>query len=143
MEVAACFAREDIADLFRNVGGRTVVEVEIRGDLVTGESLFGTVDLTVLGVGGPSTASVSPNPLNRGGHLRFTSTKSGPMTVRMFDLNGHLVRTLLNATPMQPGPHAIWIDGRDRDGNELASGIYFFRVDAVDGVATGRFVIVK
>ena len=65
------------------------------------------------------------------------------MAVRLFDLNGRLVRTLLESTVLPAGTHDVTIDGRGRGGESLPSGVYFYRVETVGGVARGQFSILK
>ena len=142
-EIPACFAREDLARLFSEVSGRKILQVTVEGDLVTGGRFRGTVDLNVVGTGGPLQASIAPNPMNPAGTLKFTTTKPGPMTVKVFDPGGRLVRTLKDKVLALPGRHEVLIDGRDQNGLGLASGIYFYRIEAPNSVATGRFVIMK
>jgi flagellar hook assembly protein FlgD len=61
----------------------------------------------------------------------------------MFDVNGRLVRTLVDSAFLERGSHKVSIDGRDRQGNALATGVFFYRVETVEGSASGRIAIVK
>jgi hypothetical protein len=88
-------------------------------------------------------ASVAPNPLNPGGVLSFRTASAGPVSVTMFDHNGRLVRTLLERQRLPAGAHEVRIDSRDSGGRTLASGVYFYRVVTPEGVASGRFSILK
>ncbi|HET9253165.1 MAG TPA: FlgD immunoglobulin-like domain containing protein [Candidatus Eisenbacteria bacterium] len=92
---------------------------------------------------GPILASVVPNPLNPEAVLRYRVPKEGPVTVTIYDLNGRLVRTLLAAEHRAAGSHQAVIDGRDAQGRKLASGVYFYRVEATDASIGGRFTIMK
>jgi murein DD-endopeptidase MepM/ murein hydrolase activator NlpD len=146
MEVPICFSRNDLAELFAGVKGRQTVTVEVDGDVATGDRFHGSVELTVVGTGNTSEsleASVFPNPLNPVGYVRFSSPRSERVTVRIFDLGGRLVRTLMDAVPVSAGTHSIRIDGADGRGGHLASGVYFYRVESAGGVAAGRFVVLK
>ena len=71
------------------------------------------------------------------------TTKPGFVRVRLFDLNGRMVRDLLDAPTMDPGLHEVAIDGADAGGRRLASGVYFYRVDAREGSSQGRLAVVK
>jgi hypothetical protein len=87
-------------------------------------------------------AIVAPNPLNPDAVLSFTTQESAPVTVRIYDVTGRHVRTISEAA-MPPGRQALRVDGKDGSGRHLASGIYFFRIEAGHSNATGRFAIVK
>ncbi|HEU4334501.1 MAG TPA: FlgD immunoglobulin-like domain containing protein [Candidatus Eisenbacteria bacterium] len=88
-------------------------------------------------------ASVSPNPLNPGGLLSFRTSSAGSVSAAMFDLNGRLVRTLLDGAALPAGTHTVAIDGRDRNGATLPSGVYFYRVTSGDEVVRGKVSILK
>jgi hypothetical protein len=105
--------------------------VELTGSLVTGEWFSATASVKVV------------DPLNPAGVLSFRTMKSGPVSVRMFDLNGRLVRTVLETQALPAGTHEVKIDGRGEGGMSLPSGVYFYRVESADGVARGQFSILK
>jgi hypothetical protein len=86
---------------------------------------------------------VTPNPLNPAGVLTIRTTIPGPVKVRMFDIQGRLVRTLLEAPFIPAGTRELMIDGRGERGGVLVSGVYFYRVETAGGVVTGRIAILK
>ena len=92
---------------------------------------------------GPILASVMPNPLNPEAMLRYQIPKTGPVTIGIYDLSGRLVRTLVDGESQAAGAHAVTIDGRDAHGRKLASGVYFYRVQATEASVDGRFTIMK
>ncbi len=121
-----------------------VNSLEVTGSLVTGEKFAGTDQVRVINPGGGhNAASVAPNPLNPLGVLAFTTVNPGRVRVTMFDLQGRLVRTLLETPHLPAGEHEVRIDGRGERGEVLPSGVYFYRVGSPDGSVTGRFAILK
>lgn len=118
--------------------------VELTGSLTTG-GIFAGSDMITLTMppGFQLAASVSPNPFNPAGSLKFRTNSPGTVSVHVFDLNGRLVRTLLESRMLPAGEHAIAIDGRGAGGEVLPSGVYFFRLESADGVTSGRFTIMK
>ena len=56
---------------------------------------------------------------------------------------GSLVRTLLEAPVLVAGDHEVRIDGRGERGKPLASGVYFYGIEAPDGAMTGRIAVLK
>ena len=71
------------------------------------------------------------------------TTQPGVASVQLFDVQGRLVRSLARQEYMMPGAHEVTVDGRDDQGNRLASGVYFYRVKSVDGVSKGAFTVLK
>ncbi|MHB1049602.1 MAG: interleukin-like EMT inducer domain-containing protein [Bacteroidota bacterium] len=70
-----------------------------------------------------------PNPFNRSTH--FTFNLAGPVlpenvTIRIFTVAGRLIQELQG--PAIIGFNKIHWDGRDRDGDEIGNGVYFYRV---------------
>jgi hypothetical protein len=73
----------------------------------------------------------SPNPFTPGVGTSFSYSlpTDGKVTVRIFNLLGREVRTLLSADLKAGSYQAEW-DGRDAQGNVVESGAYYYRVDA-------------
>jgi len=74
-----------------------------------------------------------PNPFSAGTTVAFTVSETGggaprPVSVRIFDVKGRLVRTLLE-TDLEPGPYALNWDGRDQKGGICPSGLYLYRLN--------------
>lgn len=143
LELSLWFGGEDLARLFDRVTGRRDVPVQFEGRLLSGRLFCTRLVLTVQGPGSPMTASVAPNPLNPSGVLRFVTTIRGPLHVALFDTQGRRVRTLVETKDAPAGAQRIAIDGRTDSGSALASGIYFFRIEAAEGSTRGRVTILK
>jgi len=89
-----------------------------------------------------------PNPFNPSTNIKFTlpSSRDGrptlSTTLKIYNVLGKVVRTLVDE-PMTPGDyHIIW-DGRDDEGNQVASGIYLYRLRAADFQDTKKMVLMK
>jgi len=86
--------------------------------------------------------AVLPNPFNPRAEIRYILARAGRATVRVHDVRGAVIRTLL-AADLPAGPGAVVWDGRDDAGGPVASGVYFCRL-AADGVAdTRRLTLVR
>ncbi len=143
-EVAAFFSRPDLAALFDKLHGRTTVPAQLTGSLTDVRAFCTDVTLNVVGTGGPrQTAAFAPNPLNPQSKLTFATEREGPAKALLFDIQGRLIRTLLDTPRLAAGPHDYSFDGKDDRGRSLSSGVYFYRVRSVEGVFDGQIVILK
>jgi hypothetical protein len=144
-ELQARFAMSDLRRLFGPVRGRKEVIATLQGDLLDGRRFRTNFPVTLFFPPGQQkkAVSVSPNPLNPEATLAFEMAAPGSVTVRVYDVTGRLVRTVLDGSALAAGPHTLRIDGRDAHGVRLASGVYFFRVIGPDGESSGRFAILK
>ncbi len=89
--------------------------------------------------GTPRILSVAPNPLRESTVVRFSLPEPGPVTLRVFDMNGRLIRTLVDETREAGQQESAW-DGRDDSGSRAPAGVYF--VALRDGVAESRVRVV-
>jgi hypothetical protein len=119
-------------------------QLEVTGSLVSGQQFQGSDQVRVIHPpGAHPRAAVAPNPFNPTGVLTFTTTMPGPVSIKLFDIRGGLVRTLIEARPLEAGSHEVGIDGRGEGGRPLASGVYFFRIEAPGETEAGRIAILK
>jgi len=72
-------------------------------------------------------AGIYPNPFNPTTTIDFSLTRSGPVRVEIFAIDGKLVRTLLS-DDRQAGDHQVRWDGMADTGSRVPSGAYFCRV---------------
>ena len=63
-----------------------------------------------------------PNPFNAETTLSFTVNAAGPVILTVSDLQGRVLRDW--SGDYETGNHALTWDGRDRDGEPVASGVY-------------------
>jgi subtilisin family serine protease len=69
-----------------------------------------------------------PNPLSTTTTLRLALPEPSRVSVRLFDVLGRTIRTLMNE-PRPAGYHTLHWDATDDGGRPVASGIYFLRVE--------------
>ena len=88
-------------------------------------------------------AFAGPNPMHDQTSFKLAPARSGHVSVAIFDLAGHKVRTLLDGT-MQAGEvrELAW-NGRDDSGRNTATGMYFVRLTSADGGQMLRVVRLK
>jgi len=84
---------------------------------------------------------VKPNPMVRSSTLDFEVETAGQVEVRVFDIAGRAVRTLLDAEVPSGRQTVVW-DGMDDGGAAVANGVYFYRIETPhDGSLSARFVV--
>ena len=69
-----------------------------------------------------------------------TGTATGPVRLSVFDVSGRLIHTLASGT-FAPGRHEIAWDGTDVQGRPVASGVYYYRMEATGFTATKSVVL--
>lgn len=85
---------------------------------------------------------VSPNPFNPSTRVDFSLASPGRVKLTIFDVAGRRVRTLLDEH-RAAGHHDLEWNGRDDSGRRLASGVYFYRLEAGDFRAADKLVMVQ
>jgi len=78
-----------------------------------------------------------PNPFNATTRIAFDLPKAGPVTLRVYDLLGREVATLVEGI-RAAGHHTALFDG-----SGFASGIYFYRLEAAELHETKKMVLLK
>jgi hypothetical protein len=84
-----------------------------------------------------------PNPFNSATTIQFTTYEPGHVTLRVYDVLGRKVSTLVDGL-QSAGEHFVTWDGYDSFGNALPTGVYVYRYD-IDGAQpiTGKMVFLK
>jgi hypothetical protein len=85
-----------------------------------------------------------PNPFNPTTSIGFDVPRGKPqrVTLRIYDIRGALVRTLVDEA-VSEGRHAREWDGRDDRGNLVGTGVYFCQMRTAEIVATRKIVLIK
>lgn len=85
----------------------------------------------------------SPNPVMPVTRIAFMlpSVPSGAVTLRVFDAQGRLARTL--DRPFAPGLNEVIWDGTRDDGRASSPGVYFYRLGVGEQSFTRRMVLVR
>jgi len=121
------------------VSGAVNVPADVYVSKFGGGQLSGVDDVTV---GGLRLHQNNPNPFNPSTHIAFDLPSAGPVSMRVLDASGRVVRTLID-DDRSAGPHAVRWDGTDGAGLPVASGVYFYRIEAAGEVLSQRMVLLK
>ncbi len=145
-EIKVSWSKDNLRTLFTGTGlsnGHNPVTVTIEANLVSGGKLSGTTQLDIVNNGNFTVSAVAPNPLNPEATLTYTTLKQGFVRVDMFDIQGRLVRRLVDAPVMTAGTHEVKIDGRGERGERLPSGVYYIRGTSSEGAFKHLVTILK
>ncbi|PKN79517.1 MAG: hypothetical protein CVU48_04960 [Candidatus Cloacimonetes bacterium HGW-Cloacimonetes-1] len=91
----------------------------------------------------PSLRQNYPNPFNPKTTIAFELSTAQAASVRIYNLKGQLVKTLLSDSPLPAGSHSLDWDGRDEQGNAAASGIYLYSLKTPTRQITKKMVMLK
>ena len=88
-----------------------------------------------------------PNPFNPETWIPYHLSEDADVSLTIYDVNGALVRDInvghQTAAKYDTRSKAIYWDGRNQFGEQVASGIYFYSLSAGDFSATRKMVILK
>jgi hypothetical protein len=84
-----------------------------------------------------------PNPFNPSATIPFSLPNSRMVSLRIFDISGRLVKTLIRGEMVGAGLHEVVWQGRDDSGRLVATGVYFYRLEADDFSETRRMTLLK
>ncbi len=72
----------------------------------------------------------APNPFIARTVLAYDLARQSRVALRVYDVTGRLVRSLVSDAVQEAGRHSIEWDGRDAAGSASGAGLYFARLDA-------------
>ena len=83
-----------------------------------------------------------PNPFNPVTTVRFSLDRPGLITLRVFDVGGRFVRTLVSGD-LPAGAHEVTWRGDDERGRPVASGVYFCRLETAGDTQSRRMLLLR
>jgi len=84
-----------------------------------------------------------PNPFNPSTVIEYTLPEQVQVRLRVYDLAGRLVETLVKGESQARGVHrATWM-GRDSQGRAVPSGTYLYRLEAGEFTAMRRMALIR
>lgn len=84
----------------------------------------------------------APNPFNPKTTIFFVLDEAGVASIRIHDITGRGVATLPMGT-LTAGQHQADWNGRSDDGEPMASGVYFYSLDALGETHSRRMILIK
>jgi hypothetical protein len=85
----------------------------------------------------------APNPFNPLTNIAY-DVPAGveELVIRVHDVAGRHVRTLVSG-PVPPGRHTVAWSGTNESGEAVASGVYYYTLEAPGHLATRKMVLMK
>ncbi len=120
-----------------NSSGRTLTpkvingEFQFRNDIVARDELFQNF----------------PNPFNPETWIPYQLKYGNDVKIKIFNINGNLIRELdlgykHKGAYISQDRSAYW-DGKDKYGRPVASGVYFYSIQAGDFFATKKMIVIR
>ncbi|MFN8177129.1 MAG: FlgD immunoglobulin-like domain containing protein [bacterium] len=83
-----------------------------------------------------------PNPMRDRARVRFTLPHAARANVRILDVAGRVVRTLVDGERPAGHGEVVW-DGRDSAGRLVSAGVYWSRVESGDTSVTRKVTVLR
>ena len=83
-----------------------------------------------------------PNPFNSATTIHFSVAEAGNVKLTIYNILGQQVRLLTNET-RPAGRYSIRWDGRNAQGGPIASGVYFYRLEANDYIEVKKMLLLR
>jgi hypothetical protein len=144
--IRVCFSTGQLLGLFNGSVQDSLNNATIQFTLNDGTVVVASFEGTLVkhgnGNGAHFMAKAKPNPLNPRTTLTFTLSKPGRVQVSVYDLQGRLVKKLLDQS-LAAGAQSLDWDGSNAHSSRVSSGVYFFRIQAPEGHTVERVAVVK
>jgi hypothetical protein len=79
-----------------------------------------------------------PNPFNPSTSITFTLDKPGTVTLKVYNVTGQLVQTVLLGVEMQPGEHTVNVEMANQP-----SGVFFYTLQSGDRMLARKMTLLK
>ena len=93
----------------------------------------------------PSTFSLRqnyPNPFNAETSIRFDLPEPSHVELAIYNLSGGKVKIIVNSY-LERGPHTVVWNGQNSAGQEVSSGVYFYRLSTENRTEAKRMLLLK
>ncbi|MDW7681192.1 MAG: T9SS type A sorting domain-containing protein, partial [bacterium] len=125
-KLVTVFSNSTTDNVNLNLGSMTTVASADRADLPEGFRLLPNY----------------PNPFNPETTIQFVAPKMSKVTIKIYNLLGEEIATLVNAT-VQPGYHQVTWNALDGSARNLSSGIYICRMQADNFISSQKITLVR
>lgn len=122
-----------------NLNSITSALIELEFTMYLGEGVATSIEMDHLGI--PTQLELAqnyPNPFNPSTTIQFGLPKAGNVSLELYDVTGRRVVQLIRGEMMNAGWHRITFSA-----NQLASGLYFYRIINGNSVQTKKMMFIK
>jgi len=84
-----------------------------------------------------------PNPFNPVTTIKYELPKQEKVTMKVYDILGNEVRTLIDNESRNPGQHSVVWDGKFNSGLNAATGVYFYKLVSENFTKTMKMILAK
>jgi hypothetical protein len=111
----------------------------------SGHALLRPEDISGVGPSGPLVTALeqnAPNPFSPETVIRFSLAERGHVSLKVYDVKGRPVRTLVNGD-RAPDRYEVDWNGRDDRGHSVAPGVYFYKLEAPGYAMTMKMLLLR
>lgn len=83
-----------------------------------------------------------PNPFNPSTTIDYSINRSDNVRINIYDSAGRLVKNLVNGF-RRPGDYKVIWDGKNNDGINASSGVYFYQLITKDFQSSKKMILLK
>jgi hypothetical protein len=83
-----------------------------------------------------------PNPFKQKTLISYNVLESGPVSLRIYSLDGHLIQTLVNAR-QSAGHYSVSWDGKNDKGKVIARGVYLYQLKSNSGIISKKMNFIE
>jgi len=142
-ELVVSFTRASLNQLLGNVPNNSIITITVSATSNSGIPIIGTTQVKVKGGSGSGvSASASPNPFNPSTKVAWTLKSAGHATVKIFSLDGRLVKTLHDGYAAAGTTELHW-NGLDNANRAVSTGVYFLHVQSAGTKAVEKLHLLK
>jgi hypothetical protein len=83
-----------------------------------------------------------PNPFKTSTRITYHINRGDNVRLSVYTPTGRLVDHIVEGY-VGPGSHSATWDGRDRFGNDMASGVFYYQLATGEGTVTGKMMLLR
>jgi flagellar hook assembly protein FlgD len=75
--------------------------------------------------------------------IRFEISKPSPVSLKVYNISGMLVKTLMDEDRAKKGKFKVFWDGKDNNGFLVSSGAYFYQLLSREFKSVRKVILVR